>query len=214
MIMEHESTDNSGIINWLAKLTRKVTSGKIVPLYYGENLPSHVADSVRDARALWIILLSDSRFDIDGMFANCEKRGSASPSPTHNKRRIMFPCPVHNSLDSESQAEVIRRSKLAQSWGVEVKWVDHEIHESMIIINPPTKDDGNSNDGIAFIDLSLPHLDTAARTKFEITQKDQAKIFSDLVKSFSQTWGKAHDPIFEKEKRERTRIVSKGVFVA
>ena len=57
----------------------------------------------------------------------------------------------------------------------------------MIIINPPTRNDDNSNDGIAFIDLSLPHLDTAARTKFEITQKDQAKIFSDLVKSFSQT---------------------------
>ncbi len=37
----------------------------------------------------------------------------------------MFPCPVHNSLDSEPQAEVIRRSKLAQSWGLEVKWVDH-----------------------------------------------------------------------------------------
>ena len=35
--MEHEPTR---IINWLAKLTRKVTSGKIVPMYYGENLPS------------------------------------------------------------------------------------------------------------------------------------------------------------------------------
>jgi hypothetical protein len=211
MTMEHEPTR---IINWLAKLTRKVTSGKIVPLYYGENLPSNVADSVRDARALWIILLSDSRFDIDGMFANGEKRGTASPSPAHNKRRIMFPCPVHNELDSEAQAEVIRRSKLAQSWGLEVKWVDHEVLESMIIINPPNKDNGNFDDGIAFIDLSLPHLDTAASAKFEITQKDQAKIFSDLVKSFSQTWGKAHDPSFEKEKRERTRIALKGVFVA
>ena len=108
--MEDDSTAGSGIIKWMAKLTRKVTSGKIVPLYYGENLPSHVADSVRDARALSIILLSDSRFDIEGMFANCERRGIASPSPTHNKRRIMFPCPVHNGLDSESQAEVIRRS--------------------------------------------------------------------------------------------------------
>ena len=126
----------------------------------------------------------------------------------------MFFCPVHNSLDSESQAEVIRRSKLAQSWGVEVKWADHETLESMIIINPPTRDGGNSNDGIAFIDLSLPHLDIAARTKFEITQKDQGKIFSDLVKSFSRTWGQAHDPSFEKEKRERRRAVLKGVFVA
>ena len=214
MTMEDESTGSSGIINWLAKLTRKVTSGKIVPMYYGENLPSHAVDSIRGARALWIILLSDSRFDIDGMFANCQKNEIGSPSPTHNKRRIMFPCPVHNSLDSESQAEVIRRSKLAQSWGVEVKWADHETLESMIIINPPTRDDGNSNDGIAFIDLSLPHLDIAARTKFEITQKDQAKIFSDLVKSFSQTWGKAHEPSFEKEKRERRRTVLKGVFVA
>ena len=55
-----------------------------------------VADSVRDARAVWIILLSDSNFDIDGMFANCESERITSPSPTHNKRRIMFPCPVHN----------------------------------------------------------------------------------------------------------------------
>ena len=39
MNMEEESTGGSGIINWLAKLTRKVTSGKIVPMYYGENLP-------------------------------------------------------------------------------------------------------------------------------------------------------------------------------
>ena len=212
--MEDESTGGSGIINWLARLTRKVTSGKIVPMYYGENLPSRVADSVRDARALWIILLSDSTFDIDGLFANCERRGIAFPSPTHNKRRIMFPCPVHNILDSESKADVIRRSKLAQSWGLEVKWVDHEVLESMIIINPPTPDSGNFDDGIAFIDLSLPHLDTAARAKFEITQKDQAKIFSDLVKSFSLTWTKAHEPSFEKEKRERRRIVLKGVFVA
>ena len=126
----------------------------------------------------------------------------------------MFPCPLHNSLDSESQADVIRRSKLAQSWGLEVKWVDHDVLESMIIINPPTQDNGDFDDGIAFIDLSLPHLDTAARAKFEITQKDQAKIFADLVKSFSQTWGKAHEPRFEKEQRERTKMVLKGVFVA
>ena len=157
---------------------------------------------------------SDSRFDIDGLFANCERRGIASPSPTHNKRRIMFPCPVHSNLDSESQADIIRRTKLAQSWGLEVKWVDHEVLESMIIINPPTHDIGDFDDGIAFIDLSLPHLDTAARAKFEITQKDQAKIFSDLVKSFSLTWTKAHEPSFEKEKRERTKTLLKGVFVA
>ena len=212
--MENESTGGSAIVNWLARLTRKITSGKIAPLYYGENPPSRVADFVRDARSLWIILLSDSRFDIDGMFANCEKRGIASPSPAHNKRRVMFPCPVHNSLDSEAQAEVIRRSKLAQSWGLEVKWVDHDVLESMIIINPPTQDNGDFDDGIAFIDLSLPHLETAARAKFEITQKDQAKIFADLVKSFSQTWGKAHEPRFEKEQRERTKMVLKGVFVA
>jgi len=212
--MEDESTGSSGIINWLARLTRKATSGKIVPMYYGENQPPAVTDSVRDARALWIILLSDSRFDIDGLFANCERRGIASPSPTHNNRRIMFPCPVHSNLDSEAQADIIRRTKLAQSWGLEVKWVDHEVLESMIIINPPTHDIGDFEDGIAFIDLSLPHLDTAARAKFEITQKDQAKIFSDLVKSFSLTWTKAHEPSFEKEKRERTKIVLKGVFVA
>ena len=126
----------------------------------------------------------------------------------------MFPCPVHGSLDSESQAEVIRHSKLAQRWGLEVKWVDHEVLESMIIINPPTRDNGNFEDGIAFIDLSLPHLDTASRAKFEITQADQAKIFSDLVKSFSLTWTKAHEPRFEEEKRERSRTALKGMFVA
>lgn len=212
--MEDESTGGSKIIHWLAKLTRKATSGKIVPMHYGEHLPLAVADSIRDARAVWIIRLSDSTFDIDGLFANCERRGIEFPSPTHNKRRIMFPCPVHSSLDSESQADVIRRSKLAQSWGMEVKWVDHEDLESLIIINPPTRDIGDFDDGIAFVDLSLPHLDTAARAKFEITQKDQSKIFSDLVKSFSLTWTKVHEPIFEKEKRERTKIVLKGVFVA
>ena len=89
--MEDESTGGLGIINWLARLTRKVTSGKIVPMYYGENPPPAVADSVRDARALWIILLSDSRFDIDGMFANCERRGLASPSPAHNKQKNHVP---------------------------------------------------------------------------------------------------------------------------
>ena len=35
--MEDKSTGGLGIINWLARLTRKVTSGKIVPMYYGEN---------------------------------------------------------------------------------------------------------------------------------------------------------------------------------
>ena len=43
MTMEDESTGGSGIINWLARLTRKVTSGKIVPMYYGENLPPRSA---------------------------------------------------------------------------------------------------------------------------------------------------------------------------
>ena len=42
-------------------------------MYYGENLPPAIADSVRDARAVWIMLLSDSKFDIDGMFANCAR---------------------------------------------------------------------------------------------------------------------------------------------
>ena len=68
----------------------------------------------------------------------------------------------------------------------------------MIIINPPTDHIGDFDDGIAFIDLSLPHLDTAARAKFEITQKDQGKIFSDLVKSFSRTWTRAHEPSYKK----------------
>ena len=137
--MEDESTSGSAITKWMARLTRKVTSGKIAPMYYGEHLPPAVTDAVSGARALWIIRLSDSTFDIDGLFANCEQRGTSSLSPTHNKRRIMFPCPVHSSLDSEAQADVIRRSKLAQSWGLEVKWVDHEVLESMIIINPPTQ---------------------------------------------------------------------------
>jgi len=183
-------------------------------MYYGEHLPPAVTDAVSGARAVWIIGLSDSTFEIDGLFANCQQRETSSLSPTHNKRRIMLPCPVHSGLDSEARADVIRRSKLAQSWGLEVKWVDHEALESMIIINPPTPDNGDFDDGIAFIDLSLPHLDTAARAKFEITQKDQAKIFSDLVKSFSRTWTKAHEPSFEKLRRERTKIVLKGVFVA
>jgi hypothetical protein len=35
--MEDESTSASGMINWLAKLTRKITSGKIVSMHYGEH---------------------------------------------------------------------------------------------------------------------------------------------------------------------------------
>jgi hypothetical protein len=33
-------------------------------------------------------------------------------------------------------------------------------------------------------------------------------------KSFSLTWTKAHEPNFEKKKRERTKIVLEGAFVA
>lgn len=130
----------------------------------------------------------------------------------------MFPCPVHNELDSEAQADVIRRSKLAQNWGVEVKWIDHEILESMIIINPPTEINPDSEDGIALIDLSLPHVDTTGRAKFEITQKHQGKVFSDLVKSFSLTWTHGHDPHYEETKTLdqaiRTTRVLKGILVA
>src|SRR5215510_5515938 len=78
----------------------------------------------------------------------------------------------------------------------------HEIPESMIIINPPTEGNSNPDDGIALIDLSLPHLDTAARVKFESTQKHQGKIFSDLVKSFSLTWGQAHESLYEKNQKQ------------
>src|SRR5262245_45639289 len=78
----------------------------------------------------------------------------------------------------------------------------HEIPESMIIINPPTEGNSNPDDGIALIDLSLPHLDTAARVKFESTQKHQGKIFSDLVKSFSLTWGRRTNLVTRKTKNK------------
>jgi len=218
MTMEEEPAGCSGIVSWIAKLTRKVASGKIVPMYYGENLPPPIADCVRNARGIWVILLNGSRLEIDGMFANPAARKITFPRPALNKRRIMFPCPVHNELDSESRADVIRRSKLAQNWGVEVKWIDHEILESMIIINPPTENNPDSDDGIALIDLSLPHLDTAGRAKFEITQKHQGKVFSDLVKSFSLTWTHGHEPHYEKTKALdqdiKTKRVLKGMFVA
>ena len=86
----------------------------------------------------------------------------------------------------------------------------------MIIINPPTENNPNPEDGIALIDLSLPHLDTPARAKFEITQKHQSKIFSDLVKSFSLTWGKRTEPLYEKREHQdgENELVLKGTFVA
>jgi hypothetical protein len=198
--MKDESDSYSGLIHWIAKLTRKIASGKIVPLYQGEDLPPPVADRVKDARAIWMVVLNGSRFDIDAIFGKSKARRMILTRPAHNKKRIMFPCPVHANLDREAQADVIRRSKLAQRRDVGVKWVDHEIPESMIIINPPTGDNPNLDNGMAVVDLSLPHLDTAARAKFEITQKHQSAIFSDLVKSFSITWGKAHDPSYENKK--------------
>ncbi len=205
------------MINWIGKLARKLASGRIVPIHYGDNVPPSMADYVKDAQAIWVILLADSRFEIDGLFANTPATSIVFPSPVHNKRRIMFPCPMHNHLENEAQANVIRHSKLAQDQGAEVKWVDHEIHESMIIINPPTENNPNPDNGIALIDLSLPHLDTTARAKFEITQKHQSKIFSDLVKSFSLTWGHAHGPHYDEAKAPgpdiRTKRVLKEKFV-
>jgi hypothetical protein len=217
MTMEDESTGASLMINWLTKLTRKITSGKIVPMHYGENLSPAVADSVKNARAVWVVCLTESTFDVDGLFASCAGREVTVLSPARNKRRIMFPCPVHNELASDAQADVIRRSKLAQNWGLDVKWVDHENLQSMIIINPPTEHDPSFGDGVALIDLSLPHLGVS-RAKFEITQEDQEKIFSDLVRSFSHTWGTAHDPCYEETKtlhhEIKTKRLLKGIFVA
>ena len=79
----------------------------------------------------------------------------------------------------------------------------HEIPESMIIINPPTEGNSNSDDGIALIDLSLPHLDTAARAKFEITQKHQGMIFSDLVNRSALPGAGARISLREKPKTRR-----------
>jgi hypothetical protein len=211
--MGDESADGSRLISWLTKLSRKMTSGRIAPLYYGENLPPPIVDSVRNARAIWVVLLNGSRFEIGGMFSTPEARRITFPAPTHNRTRIIFPCPLHKELDSEAQADVIRRSKLAQNWGVEVKWVDHEILESMIIINPPTEPNPDSHDGIALIDLSLPHLNSNGRAKLEITQKAQGKVFSDVVKSFSLTWKKAHDARLV-DCHVETKRVLKGMFVA
>ena len=152
------------------------------------------------------------------MFANPDARKITFPRPARNKRRIMFPCPLHNEFDGEGRADIIRRSKLAEQWGVEVKWVDYDILEPMIIINPPTENNPDSDDGTALVDLSLPHLDTTGRARFEITQTNQSKIFSDLVKSFSETWGKAHNPHYEETKPPdhgiKTKRVLKGIFVA
>jgi len=212
--MEDESTSNSGFINWMARLSRKATSGKIVPMHYGEHLPPAVAESVKSAQAVWIICLPESTFDIDGLFANRESKEITLLTPAHNRKRILFPCPMHNNFASEAQAEVIRRSKLAQNWGLDVKWVDHENLQSMIIINPPVEHDANVGDGMALVDLSLPHLGVG-RAKFEITQQDQEKIFSDIVRSFSQIWGMAHEPSYEKDRQalKRPRVL-KSLFVA
>jgi len=216
--MEVESDTHSGLIHWIAQLTRKIASEKLVAMHYGETLPRPIANRIRNARAIWVILLNGSRLEISGMFANPDARTITFPRPAHNKRRIMFPCPLHNELDGEAQIDVIRRSKLAENWGVEVKWIDHEILEPMIIINPPTESNPDSDDGLALIDLSLPHMDTAGRARFEITQKDQGKIFSDLVKSFSETWGKAHNPLYRETKTPdygiQTKRILKGIFVA
>jgi len=183
-------------------------------MHYGEQLPPPLAERLKDARAVWLIVLNGSRFEIDAIFGNPKAKMLSLTRPAHNKQRIMFPCPLHTGLDNEARADIIRRSKLAQRRDVEVKWVDHEIPEPMIIIDPPTGDHANSEDGVALIDLSLPHLDTAARAKFEITQKDQYGIFSDLVKSFSMTWGRAHEPSYEKEKAVRPAPILKGIVVA
>jgi len=184
-------------------------------MHYGEHLAPAFTDTVRRARAVWIICLSNSTFDIDGLFKNCASREVTSILPAHSKRRIMFPCPMHNNLDPEAQADVIRRSKLARKWGLEVRWVDHEILQSMFIINPPIQNDPNFGDGLALIELSLPHLDSTVPAKFEITQTDQDKMFSDLVKSFSQTWGTAHEPSYEKTQQAvKPARLLKGLFVA
>jgi hypothetical protein len=208
--MEDKSTVESAIMNWITRLTRKLTSGKIVPVHYGEDIPAAVADVVRSARTVWIIGLPASTFDIDGLFANCETGKLTSLSPAHNRRRIMFPCPVHNGLDNELQGDVIRRTKLAQNWGFDVKWVDHENLQSLIILNPPTEHDHDLGDGLVLLDVLLPN--TTARAKFEITQKDQSKIFYDLVKSFSHTWGMAHYPSYKKHPRVKASLT--GIFVA
>jgi hypothetical protein len=211
--MKDESAGASAMMKWITKLTRKITSGKIAPIHYGEDLPPSTVDLIRGARAVWITCLSDAAFDVEGLFANRERRKLTSPSPAHNRRRIMFLCPVHTSLDSELRADVVRRTKLAQNWGLEVRWVDHENLQSMIIVNPPIEHGADLGDGLAFIDLSLPN--TKSRAKFEITQKDQDKIFADLVKSFSVTWGAAHEPYYENNRRpgKGARLL-KGIFVA
>jgi hypothetical protein len=49
--MEDESTSASLMTKWLTKLTRRITSGKIVPIHYGENLSPASADSIKSARA-------------------------------------------------------------------------------------------------------------------------------------------------------------------
>ena len=126
----------------------------------------------------------------------------------------MFPCPVHNELDSESRANVIRRSKLARDQGVEVKWMDHEILESMIIINPPTKNNPNPDDGIALIDLSLPHLDTPAGRSLKLPKNIKARYFP-TWSNRSASLGKAiRSRLREKKEQDgRTKLVLKGTFV-
>jgi hypothetical protein len=48
--MKGESDIAIGLIHWIAKLARKIASGTIVPLYQGEDLPTSVADRVKNAR--------------------------------------------------------------------------------------------------------------------------------------------------------------------
>ncbi len=213
--MKEEPYSCKAFMYWIAKLTMKISGGKIISLYQGEDMPQPVVDHLQNARAIWMVALNGSRFEVETVFGKPKVKESILTRPAHCKKRLLLPCPLHAKMDKQAQADVMRRGKLAQCRDVEVKWVDGDISGSMIIVNPPTINDADLDDGLALIDLCLPQLDTSTRAKFEITQKQQVGIFSDLVKSFSLTWGKAHHPSYESQKEPDVRPVPvlQGLFV-
>jgi hypothetical protein len=121
-------------------------------------------------------------------------------SYTPNVKKILFPCAEHNArlkLHSDVQGEhgedfandIRRRTKLAQSKGIEVRWVDHMTAESTLISNP-----NNWKTGKILFDLYLPYMDSTGRPRFEAMATKHERLYRDLLESFNLTWDKAHAP--------------------
>lgn len=185
-------------IAWFIRFAMWITKGKVAEIYYsGWPLPT-ISEYIADAEDVWFVVHTGMRLDATNIIYD--------PNLRTKIKTIIFPCTKHNPAigmyavvanEDEKKLKTIIEDLSRKAHGdIKIIWTDSAICESMIICNPPTKENIDRL-GTALVDVYLPHLGTENRFKIKITRRNHARAFADIIRSFEKICENGHPPILD-----------------